>query len=560
MNKWLVLALMLSVVGCSSNSSKDENVSATQSEIDAADMVITNGVIYSNDGAQAIAVKAGVISFIGTNTDVEQFIGTNTQTLNANGQLVLPGFIDNHNHLVEGGEMTCFPNSDSTLAAQTQLLTRCAQDAPAGVWITGYGGAFELEMAASNTTLETLDSLFPNNPVIIMDWASHAQFANTLAYEEAGITKESANPQGGIYLKDQDGELNGMLLDNAGDIVLEIAVNSMEDRVSNALLGIESGLDLAKRNGITTVGDGRTYWRQGMFEAWQQVANNNALTIRISVRPWIYPEVDKDEQLAFLTGAFQNDINQLLIVNQVKMYIDGMPEYSTGRVIEPYEFALFDGYPNGINYLSQQAMSDWLSDLYEKGYGAHIHAIGDLGVREALNAIESVRNEGSELNYNMTHLQLIDPADIGRFATLGVDADLQIVGASFSHADRAQHITKYIGQARADEIHHSPIKELFEANTNVVLSSDYTVNPISPMSAISYSVEEGSLTIDQAINAYTINPAHALGLESITGSIEVGKSADFAILDTDLTGATPSQIRNSKVITTVLQGNVVYQQ
>ncbi len=559
MNKWLSIIIFLAVTGCNSNAQQNESKEII-SAVEYADMVITNGVIYGKPDAQAIAVKGGLISFIGLSTDAQALVGDNTKTLNANGQLVLPGFIDNHNHLVEGGEMTCFPKRDVSLVEQTTLLAECAKDAADGEWITGYGGAFELEIESINTTISTLDSIFPNNPVVIMDWASHAQFANSLAFEKAGISKDSADPKGGVYLKSDNGELNGILMDNAGDMMMELAVNSMKARHESALLGIYNGLDEAKRHGITTVGDGRTYWRQGIFEAWQQVEKENKLTVRISIRPWIYPEIEKAEQLAFLTSAYQNDISKLLIVNQVKMYIDGMPEYSTARVIEPYEFTWFYGYPNGVNYLTQEIMSQWLTDLQKIGYGAHIHAIGDLGVRETLNAIESVRNNGSELKYNMTHLHLVDDADIKRFAMLEVDADFQNAGASHYQDELVRYIAPYLGQERARELHHAPAKKIYETGANVVLSSDWTVNPISPMNGISYAVEEGTFTIEQAIGAYTIKAAIALGLDSITGSIEFGKSADFAILDTDITKATAEKIRKSNVTTTILQGKVVYQE
>ena len=187
MTKWLITAFILTMTGCNASSSNNEEQPSTPvvtvpTEEIPADLIITNGIIYRNKTAQAIAVTAGLISFIGTDAEVAMLTGDNTQTVNANGQLVLPGFIDNHNHLVEGGEMTCFPTRDASLAEQTTLLAQCAKDAADGVWITGYGGAFELEMQApSVTTLATLDSLFPNNPVIIMDWASHAQFVNSLA-------------------------------------------------------------------------------------------------------------------------------------------------------------------------------------------------------------------------------------------------------------------------------------------------------------------------------------------------------------------------------------------
>lgn len=549
--------------GANATETKLVSVTIEQTQVTPVETVFNNAHLYGFADAGAVAVDQGKIVAIGSNSQIQAYIDSDTQVIDLNGKWLLPGFIDNHNHLGEGGEVTCEPQNNLSLADQAGFLQRCAAGVPADTWIIGYGGDFYIEMEDSTdprTTVQLLDDLFPQNPVIIMDFTSHAMFVNSLAYEKAGITAQTPDPQGGIFMKDNNGRLNGMLMDNAGDVVMEIAVNSIEGKFDIIDEGIRYGLQAVAENGITTVGDGRTYWKRGMFEGWQRVHQAGDMTARVSVRPWIYPEVDDDEQLQFLQGALQNDIEQLLIVNQVKMYIDGMPELGSGRVIEPYLFTYFQQYPNGYNYIDESRMTGLLKDLQTIGYGAHIHAIGDLGVRETLNAIEAVRANNSDLQYNMTHLHMMDPADLNRFAQLQVDADLQV--GAFEGGNMAgelgEHLHPFIGKERADEILHTPVKALYQSNANVVLSSDWTVNPLSPMAAISVVVAEQAMPIHAAIDAYTINAAKALGLESITGSIEVGKSADFVVLDRDLTTSTPAQIRNAQVLRTVLQGETVY--
>ncbi|CAM2009888.1 amidohydrolase [Acanthopleuribacter pedis] len=527
-----------------------------------ADLVFRNGLVYAATNHQAVAVLDGKIAFLGSDADVAGWIGPNTRVIDLAGKMLLPGFIDNHNHVGEGGEVGCFPERGMTLAAQARVLTDCAGTLNDGQWVIGYGGDFLLEAEAMETDrfpLEVLDAIFPNNPAIIMDYTSHAMFVNSRALAAVGFDANTPHPAGGIIMKDEEGNPTGILMDNAGDVVMEAAVNSLAGRFDLFYQGILNGLAIASENGITTIGDGRTYWRRGMFEAWQSVEKNGDLSARVSLRPWIYPELNRDEQRPFLRTAFQNDINQLLIVNQVKMYIDGIAEYGTCRVIQPFVSTYFPGFPNGLNYINDAAMVTWLRELQSLGYGAHIHAIGDLGIREAMNAIEVVRGEGSALKYNLTHLTIMDPAEVPRFAALNVDADIQVAHASFSHQERASGLDEILGAQRTAEVLFHPVKELSAAGANVVLSSDWTVNPVSPMIAISYTVEEGSLTLRQAINAYTINAAKALGLDGITGSLEVGKSADFAIMGADLTQLSPAQIREAKVAMTVLQGRIVHQ-
>ena len=530
-----------------------------------ADTVWVGGPVHTPTpgDAEAVAARDGLIVFVGSASEVESYIGLGTRVVELGGELLLPGFVDNHNHLGEGGEVSCLPDIDLPLADQAALLADCALGVEPGAWVIGYGSALELEVELGagpvlGRPVDTMDAAFPDNPAIIMDYSSHAMFVNTRAYAEAGLSASSPDPQGGVLMKDENGELNGVLLDNAGDRVMELAVNSVSGKLDLFYDGILDGLDQVRRAGITTVGDGRSYWRRGALEAWQQVEADGLLSARVSVRPWVYPDLAMCEQLPFLEGAHQSDPSKLLIVDQVKMYSDGVPEYGTGRVIEPYLLSYVPEHPNGINYIPLDAMRSWLAELDALGYGAHIHAIGDLGVRETLDAIGERREAGSTQRYHMTHLSMVDPADLPRFAALGVDADLQLHAPHASHADESADYVELIGEQRASQLLFTPLAELSDSGANVVLSSDWTVNPLSPLIALSYAVEEGSLTHTEALDAYTINGARALGLDALTGSIEVGKSADFVRVDVDLRTASPAEIRAATITMTVLRGEVVY--
>ncbi|MBN3562938.1 amidohydrolase [Aliamphritea spongicola] len=530
---------------------------------DAADTLVVNAIVYADQPAEAIAITDGKITFVGSNQQARALQGNQTDVLDMEGAMVLPGFIDNHNHVFEAASEaggSCELSPDEDLNGQIPYLEACAEQAEPGQWLIGYG--FSLEMildgkANAQTPLSLLDEFFPDQPVILMEQTSHSMWVNSTALEQAGITASSPEPQGGRHLKDPDsGELNGILLDNAGDIVMELAWNNLNNVFQRSYNGLLDGLYIASEHGITTIGDGRMYWQRGWYEVWQAARKNGDLTARVSLRPWIYPEGEPAKQLAFLEQIQSRQPDSLLIVDQVKMYSDGILTNATAKIISPYRDSFVDDMPYGLNYIPPEDMKLWLSELNKIGYGAHIHAIGDGAVRESLNAIEAARRQGSDQDYSLTHVEMIQNSDIKRFKPLNVTADFQIASSVGNH----DWAIPFIGRKRSHQL--MQLRPIYDAGANLTLSSDWNVNDINPLAGISTSIQMGKRgmpDIYAAIDAYTIKPAISLGLDDITGSIEVGKSADLVVLSEDITQIAPAKVADTQILMTILQGEIVYE-
>ena len=530
------------------------------------DTLFTGAAIYGHPQADTIGTSYGVISFIGTSQDSQSVKAPDTEVIDLRGTSLYPGFIDNHNHVFEAASEVggaCEVSAEASLEKQIPFLEYCRRHAQPGQWVIGYGHYLEsiLSDEDERTPLEVLNSVFPDQPVVIMEQTSHSMWVNSSALAKVGFTPQTKDPKGGVILKDS-GIMLGILLDNAGDLVMERAWNSLKGKFNQSYDGLMNGLQAVAANGITTIGDGRLYWKRGWFEVWQTAKNDANLTARVSVRPWVYPEGSKQEQLKFFKEVRHKNTNDLLIVDQVKMYSDGLLENGTAKVLIPYQQTIIPQYPHGINYISQRDMKWWLSELNNIGYGAHIHTIGDGGVHESLNAIESVRNEGSKQAYTLTHVEFVNQTDLKRFKSLGVAADFQLGSDHVLHAEN-KAAARLLGKDTKRQA--IPIAQLHQLGANVSLSSDWNVNPLNPLTAIANAVsmgissnKRGLPSVKAAIDAYTINPAKSLGLDSITGSIEIGKSADFAVLSKDISQLSPQQIKKTQVVMTILQGEVVF--
>ncbi|CAH7464398.1 Urease [Vibrio chagasii] len=538
--------------------------SAVQSQ--AADQIFTNADIYGHRESDSIVTHDGKIIFIGDLEQTKTFQGQNTDVIDLGNAFVLPGFIDNHNHVFEAASElggACELDSEATLEEQIPYLEACKINADSNGrgWLMGYGFSLEstLNSDSEYTPLEIIDSVFPDRPVVIMEQTSHSMWVNSKALKIARISPQSPDPQGGAYLKDPaSGKLNGILLDNAGDQIMEMAWNSQSELFEQSYQGLMYGLEEAAAHGITTIGDGRMYWKRGWYDVWLEAEQNQDLTARVSLRPWVYPSMAMPSQLEVFEKMYSDNKSRLLLVDQVKMYSDGIFINGTAKTLAPYLDTYLPNSPNGLNYIPPAQMKQWLTALEKIGFSAHIHAIGDGAVRESLDAIESVRKQGSQKPYTLTHVELINDEDVPRFKQLGVTADFQ-VGSDYVAQHDHEWANAFLGARRAKAMMN--LDAILKTDANITLSSDWNVHDINPLVGIANSLimgKSGLTDIYTAIDAYTLNAAKSLGIENITGSIEVSKSADFTILDKDIATLSARGIAKTQVLMTVLRGDVVY--
>lgn len=539
-----------------------------------------NGKIYTVDKndpdwisnpKEALVMEDGIIKFVGSNAQAQQFMGPETVKLDLEGSVVMPGFHDVHMHPLEVGNEaagTCQLKRGVGPAtkAMERSFGRCWSKQVGTDWVLGHGHSIQpmldhIRNGGRDPKL-ILDDIMPEGiPAVMMEETSHSMWVNSKALEQAGITQDTPDKPGGIIMKNAQGQPNGVLLENAGNTIMEHALdpNAFPDlrRISHE--GLQWALKRLAKNGITSVCDARTYWTREHHKAWQKVENDGELTVRAVLGLWAYPEKEDPEQIEALTKLFNNDPDRRLRLSQVKLYSDGLLETTTAATLQDYLVDYGLGFNKGINYFDKSRLTKYIRELQNVGFDFHIHAIGDRGVREALDAVEATKGEQTEpRRHRITHVELVDQADIPRFAQLGVLADAQVS----SELDQ-ESLEELIGPGRD----HIPIKSLVDAGAHVTLSSDWDVSSLNPFLGIFKALKRGSQAVDvkTAVEMYTINGAYVMRQEDKTGSLVAGKEADFIVLDRDIfeLGQSSSynerrRIKRAKVLQTVLAGQEVW--
>lgn len=531
-------------------------------------LALVNGQIYTVNNEQAIheavVMEGDEITFVGSTKNAQAFIGDQTEVIDLQGKMVLPGLHDTHLHPLEAGldEIKCTLDSEQGLNYWLAELKVCAANNTQQEWLLGWGHNINTLLASNTPPKKWLDAIESERPMAIMEATSHSVWVNSKALQLAGITATTTHPQGGAILKDSLGDPNGVLLDSAGDLIFDLALAPTPSRMESNYQGLLYGLEQVAKNGITSIADARVYWRRNYLETWQRAQKENQLTARTVLGLWAYPDMNDAEQLNKLKSMYSNNVGSLLRVNQVKLYSDGITHNTTAALLSPYEDYFEEVGPKGLNYFDKDRLALYASELQTVGFNMHIHAIGDRGVQESLDAIEYAQNKAGlsySARHRITHVEMVNEEDINRFAQLGVIADFQLAG-DFTKPEYFHEMEPLIGQRAHDML---PVNDVYQTGATITLSSDWDVSALSPFLGMQNALIRGvqSLpSLDAVIRAYTINGAYSLGQEDITGSIEVGKKADMIIIDQNLLNIPLQNIAKTKVLKTIFAGEIIYQQ
>ena len=537
-----------------------------------ADRVFKNGSIYTVDKrrswARAVALRGGEIIYVGDNQGVEKAIGPRTRVIDLDGKLMLPGFHDVHVHLYDGGmqSLQCdlwdCPTLDQAIFRMENYIQGQGPDAKGWIQCPGLQ-----KTCAHEVSRDILDKLSPRRPIYILTFDGHSCWANSKALELAGIDRDTPDPpQGRIERLPGSQEPNGYLHDFAARMVKDaIPSPALEDRLKS----LKSSMAAAHRLGITSIIEPGA--DDALMEPYLELSRCQALTLRVraSISPinW-QPGAFGDEVFDFVDARTKYR-RPGIDVESVKMYIDGVLENGSAVLLEPY---INDTWNGNAPFYTQEDLNRYITWVDSQDLQVHLHAIGDGGVRMALDAFEAAQkaNGKKDNRHHICHVQMIDPGDVPRFAELNVTANFQSLWA-FPDPYVTDSGLAAVGEERLKTFY--VIGSVHRSGGRIACGSDWFVSSLNPLDAIEVGVRrqdpdlpEGApqlnpqeaVDLATMIEGYTINGAYLMHQDGMVGSIETGKRADLIVLDRNLFDIPATEINQAKVLLTLFDGQVVY--
>ena len=536
-----------------------------------ADLALRNGAIYTVDGArswaQTIAIDEGRIVYVGNDAGAKDYIGPQTQVVDLGGRMVLPGMQDVHIHPISGGIEAngCDLNAATTVDEYIAIIKKYAEDHPNEPWIKGGGWAMSSFGPGALARKELIDAVVPDRPVILWSRDGHTTWVNSKALEAGGITKDTKDPPDGRIDRDpKTGEPSGSLQEGASRLVSEKAPADSDEKRD---AGLRYAVKMLNGYGITGIQDANV--DQADLETYRRLEEGGGLSLRVVGSIW-WNRNQGLEQIESIKKLRSEFTKGRIDAGTVKIMQDGVMENYTAVVLEPYKLK-GQKDARGIPMVEPELLKQAVTQLDKDGFQVHFHAIGDGAVRQALDAIEAARTANGDggHRHHISHIQLIHPDDQPRFRKLGVIANFQPLWA---YAD--SYITDltlpFVSKETASYMY--PIASMEKSGAVVAFGSDWSVSTANPFEEMETAVTrmgslgdtttpwmpEERIGLPEAIAAFTINAAYTNRDEANTGSLEVGKRANLAVLDRNLFDIPPTEISDTKVLLTLFEGKTVH--
>ena len=542
-----------------------------------AELVLIGGKIHTVDEArptaEAIAISKDRILAIGSNESIKPFIGDETRVVDLDGKFVMPGFIEGHGHFVGIGQskMMLNLNQAKTWNDIVKQVKEAARITPPGQWIVGRGWHQSKWDQPPSPNVEgyptaiEINKVSPDNPVLLTHASGHMSFANGYAMKLAGITADTANPKGGEVLKDESGKPIGVFRETAQGLVSRVRARaeskrSADERNEYMRRAVELASQECLSKGVTSFQDAGS--SLATIDQLKEFANKGKLGVRL----WVMIR-DSNARMENRLGRYKmvGFANDFLTVRALKRSIDGALGAHGAWLLSPYEDMPSSA---GLNTASIESVTETARIAIKNDFQLCVHAIGDRANREVLDIYENIfESNPSNIprRWRIEHAQHIHPDDIPRFGELGVIASMQAVHCTSD----AIFVPKRLGIRRSKEGAYV-WQSLMTSGAIVTNGTDAPVEDVNPIDSFYASVTrslngevtffpEQVMTREEAIRSYTIDCAYAAFEETLKGSLVPGKLADIVVLSNDLLVCPADEIKNTKVLMTIVGGKIAFE-
>ncbi|MGE6377020.1 amidohydrolase [Peribacillus muralis] len=530
-----------------------------------ADMVFRNGEVITvdreNSVVEALAVKGNLISAVGTNQEMEAFIGEETKVIDLRGKSILPGFIDSHIHLILYGvnqlAVSCKAEHIESVADLLEDLKKQTLKVAKGEWIRAWGYNETAVKEKRYPTMAELDAISEDHPIMITRTCSHISVVNRKALQLAGIGEETVNPIGGIIEKDEVGRITGKLIETAHMLMTDMAGYTEKELLEAVKIASEHFIAA----GLTSIHEAGAHGPES-FRIMQQAVKQNDIRVRIYAMVGSLNQSHEFVKKMVAAGVVTGTGDDRFKIGPVKLFTDGSSTGPTMATREPYSS---DPDNFGILYYTEDEMYRVLGEAHDKGYQITVHAQGDKAIEMYINCVERALKEfpRKDHRHRIEHAGISTPDLQQRMKQLGI---IPIPNPPFPFEFGDIYIEHY-GE-RVNRMYAA--RDYIDKGILAAAGSDAPVTDHNPLLGIHVAVNRRSrsgtkigtaqsIGVKEAIRLYTWNGAFASFDEAIKGSIEVGKLADLVILNDSILKVKPNEIKDLKVETTILNGEILYQ-